>query len=223
LEEAAGFRSGGGLSRRWYVLGALLLGGLLLAWFLSQHLTITSGGRSTTSATTPTLPAAPGYSRTEAGAVDAATSYLTTIDGPMLLEPDQLAAFERQVGSGNYAEQLVKDSQEGAAQLESTYGLHAARERGLKVALQPEPLAYKLASPWNGWSASISVWWIQLVAIDGVTPTMALWQTTTLGLVWENGNWHISNAQSEAGPGSNADSTALPEQLTGFERYRHVV
>jgi hypothetical protein len=195
---------------------------LLLLWFLAHHLTITTGGQS---AATPdrSAPAGAGFPQTEAGAVDAATFYLTQLDGPLVLDPDKLAAFERQAGSGNYAEQLVKDSQEAAAQLESTYGLRTAQQRGLRVALQPQPLAYRVTSPWNGWSASVAVWWIELVAIDGVTSTIALWQTTTISLVWDDQAWHITQLATEAGPGPEGDNPQLPEQLRDFQRYRHVV
>jgi hypothetical protein len=199
--------------------GLVLL--LLLVWFLSQHLTV-STGRATTSPRQSSAPAAT-FPRTGAGAVDAATFYLTTIDGPMLLEPDRLAEFERRAGSGAYAEQLVKNSQDVAAQMEATYGLRAARERGLTVALQPQPLAYKVTSEWNGWSTSIAIWWIELVATDSVSSTVAGWQTTTLSVVWEGGGWRISNAESSEGPGPGGDNTQLPEQLHGYQRFRFVV
>ncbi len=219
MQDAAGFATGR-RDRRWLWLGGLLLVPLLLLWFLSQHLTITNGSPSTPR---HSAPAGAGFPQTEAGAVDAATFYLTQLDGPLMLDPDRQAELERQVGSGNYAEQLVKDSHDAAAQLEATYGLRAAREKGLTVALQPQPLAYKLTSAWNGWSASIAIWWIELVAIDGVTSTIALWQTTTVSLVWENGGGHISQLLSEAGPGPEGDSQQLPDQLRSFQRYRHVV
>jgi hypothetical protein len=84
------------------------------------------------------------FPRTEAGAVDAATFYLTTIDGTLLLDPDRLAEFERRAGSGAYAGQLVKNSQDVAAQLEATYGLRAARERG-QIAAPPMKAAARPA------------------------------------------------------------------------------
>jgi len=224
--EAAGFRSGH-QSRRWpWLLGSILLVLLGAGWFLSQHLTITTGGRPSTPArqtSLPSLPAAAGFPRTEAGAAEAAAGYLTMLDGPLVLDPDALTQYARSVGSSGYAEQLAKDSQDAAAQLEGSYGLRAAKERGLKVAIQPQPLAYKLTSPWNGWSASVAVWWIELIAIDGVTPTMALWETSTLSLVWEGGGWHISQISTDIGPTPGSDGSALPEQLSSFERYRHVV
>ncbi len=222
LNEAAGYPTPGGGRRRLLVAAAGLVLLLLLIWFLSQHLTFAGG--ATSAATTPrrTTPAA-GYSRTEAGAVDAATFYLVTLNGPLVLQPDRLVEFDKGAGSGGYADQLVKDSQDGAANLESTFGLRAAQQRGLAVALQPQPLAYKVTSEWNGWSVSVAVWWIELVAIDGVTSTLALWQTTTLSLVWENEAWHISQASTVAGPGPNGDNQQLPEQLRSFQRYRHVV
>jgi hypothetical protein len=221
LNEAAGFRTRGSGRRRAVAAAAGLAPVLLLVWFLSQHLSFTTQANPV--APTPHPAPAGGFPRTEAGAVDAATFYVTTINGPLLLEPDRLTQFDKRAGSVGYAEQLVKDSLEGAATMESTFGLRAAQQQGLAVVLQPQPVAYKVATEWNRWSVSVALWWIELLDIDGVTPTIALWQTTTLGLVWENGAWHISSAQTEAGPGPDGDNLQLPDQLRSFKPYRHVV
>jgi hypothetical protein len=218
--EAGGYRTGGGGARRLVAIAAaVLIAVLLVAWFLSQHLTLTTTP-PVAPRHSPPAPAA-AYPRTQAGAVGAATFYLTTLNGPMLLEPEKLATFERQAGSGQYADQLVKDSQDGASRLDSVFGVKAAKDKGVTVVLSPQPLAYKPVSEWNGWSTSVAVWWIELVQLDGVTSMQGFWQTATISLVWEKDSWRISNAQSDEGPGPGGESNQLPDQLRGFSRYRY--
>jgi hypothetical protein len=221
LSEAAGYPTASSVRRRLYAIGAALLLVVLVGWFLSQHLSLTTSQPAHVRPSTPGPAAA--YPRTEAGAVGAATFYLTTINGQLLLDPDKLGAFENRAGSGQYASQLIKDSQDAGDRMESTFGLRAAKQKGATVVLQPQPLAYKVTSEWNGWSVSVAMWWIELVAIDGAAPTQAFWQTATLSLVWEGGSWRISNAQSDVGPAPGGDNNALPDQLRGFQRYRYVV
>jgi hypothetical protein len=155
LSEAAGYPTASSVRRRLCAIGAALLLVVLVVLFLSQHLSLTTSQPAHVRPSTPGLAAA--YPRTEAGAVGAATFYLTTSNGQLLLDPDKLGAFENRAGSGQYASQLVKDSQDAGDRMESTFGLRAAKQKGATVVLQPQPLAYKVTSEWNGWSVSVAM------------------------------------------------------------------
>lgn len=219
LQEAAGFGTGRGGQRRLTRLGLGLLAVLLVAWFLSQHLTFTRN--PPVPSPTPAQQSSP-YPRTEAGGVDAGTAYLMALNGPRQLDPAGLEAYARQIAAPVYANQLVKDLQQGSSQLEAVYGLRTAQQNGVAVAIRPVPLAYQVRSAWNGWSTALSIWWVNFIAVDGVLSPQALYQTSDISLVWENG-WRISNGgDTVAGPGPNGDGSQLPDQLRGYREYSHV-
>ena len=47
-----------------------------------------------------------GYQRTRQGAIDAATSYVVTLDGPLLLQPDGLRRAEDLMSTSEYRAEL---------------------------------------------------------------------------------------------------------------------
>lgn len=161
-----------------------------------------------------------GFTRSEAGAVAAATSFLTT--GQALIGMDPLAAEEaiRQMASAATADRQVDDT------LEQLRGLRDVVAGGTgPIVYRQAALAYRVDS-FDRNAARLSIWHVGVFTRDAIAPPQAGWSTSTFELAWERGDWKIVDETVLPGPapmldGSSAPSTSrqLIASLDGFSDF----
>jgi hypothetical protein len=161
-----------------------------------------------------------GFTRSEAGAVAAATSFLTT--GQALIGMDPLAAEEaiRQMASAATSDRQVDDT------LEQLRGLRDVVAGGTgPIVYRQAALAYRVDS-FDRDAARLAIWHVGVFTRDAIAPPQAGWSTSTFELAWERGDWKIVDETVVPGPapvldGSSAPATSrqLIASLDGFSDF----
>jgi hypothetical protein len=216
--------------RRWIPLGLAAI--LLLALGMGIGRRTASGTPDaeapvTVTVTAPaaeTRAAAPqpnGFARTREGSVEAATEYVATLGGPVILDPAAARATLQKIASS-----------ESRATLAGAYAAAAeqARERlGLATATQPvfvrsTPVGYRVDG-FQPDAATVSIWRVGIIGGGATTEPRQSWRTETLSLVWEDGTWRIDALRSTPGPTPPLSGPAVtpPAELAatipGFQEY----
>jgi hypothetical protein len=169
-----------------------------------------------------------GYLETEAGAVDAATNYLVTLDSPLVLHPDQVRTAEAVMAAPEYRDQLIAAGDANLRALNSSFGVATNAGFGVQVVIRYVPVAFHLDS-YDGLHAAVSVWAVWVLAESGILPAQQHWLTSTMLLEWTAGDWKVTGASSRPGPVPSpvpaenvASASPLPDVLTQYTEYRHV-
>ena len=169
-----------------------------------------------------------GYSRTESGAVDAATAYLVVLNGPGVLRPDQVRSAEVVMAAESYRDQLIAAGDADLRTLDSSFGLAANAGMGIDVVIRYVPIAFHVDS-YDGQHAAVSVWAVWVLAEAGILPPQQHWLTSTMLLQWTAGDWKVTGASSRPGPVPSPPqqlvldpSSPLPDSLTQYREYQHV-
>jgi len=176
-----------------------------------------------------------GWPRSRAGAVAAATGYLTGVSSrPYLRDPatrrrivraivapDQVGIVLSQAGGSGTVDRGEGDGRPSAAALAAP----------TSSAWRYVPVGYRVDSYKPG-QATIDVWAVQVTAAVGsaAVPATGVWGTTTVPLVWAAGDWKLDVAgmRGHAGPTPASDLDVLSSDLDvvaadrTFAGYGHV-
>lgn len=161
-----------------------------------------------------------GFSGDQDGAVAAATAYTVVLGGPLLFDDglsDALAVAATEDARADLEEQFTQ----GAQLLTERLNLDNA-----EVVAKTAPAGYRIDHFEEGGEATVSVWAAGLM-IAGNAPIPPGWTTTTVELVWADGDWKLDGLTSTDGPQppQAAEAAAIAQvldQVERFEPYRHL-
>ena len=173
----------------------------------------------------------PGWPRTDAGAVAAATAYLMSLNTRgAVSDPTARAAVVRAIALPEQRDALADQSAIAASPTGPGDLFAAAFADERSSAWRMVPVGYRVDA-YDDSSARISVWTVQVIAGVGSAnvPATALWATTTLPLQWHEDTWKLdlANATGELGPAPGLGRLPLSSDLDviaadqGFREYGH--
>jgi hypothetical protein len=151
-----------------------------------------------------------GFARTEAGAVAAAASYVTT--GSTLLAMDLLAveAAVRQMAAEDTADRQVEDA---LARIAATRSALAAGEG--PIHFRQGCLAARVDA-WTPQRAQVAVWNVGVLSRKAAAPPQAAWAVSSFDLVWEHGDWKIHAETINPGPAPIVNGSVTPATSEEF-------
>jgi hypothetical protein len=168
-------------------------------------------------------PATPATGPTRAGAVTAAATYVSELDGSVLLDSARLRAVVDEIASARARPGLVAAYEQAAAQARGRLGLGTVPAP--VVILRAAPVGYRVDS-YADRSATVSVWRVGVIGSGATVDPQQSWATETVSLVWEKGAWKVSGFSSSPGPTPPLPSSVAPTSrgnlfrtVPGFEEF----
>ncbi len=169
-----------------------------------------------------------GFRHSEAGAVDAATAYTVTLNGPMLLDSPALRAAAAAIAVPDYQAELVSQGDKGLQALNSAYGVQGNASAGATPAVKLVPIAYKLES-YSALEARVSIWAVWLIAEEGILAPQQNWLTLQVSLHWLDSDWKLAASGAHPGPVPQPPQGAVTEQsqplaaplTSDYTEYKH--
>lgn len=167
-----------------------------------------------------------GFTRDEAGAAAAATSYLSSLHA--LLEADDDArrqAVDAMAADGSAS--LVDELSQGFSLLDGMVRDARGANPEARLLLRSVPVAFTVTR-FTDSQAEVEVWSLGVLVIEGATLATEVWSTNTVGLVWERGDWRLSAWSRRSGPSPSIAAvepvapTELLDAIEGWEGYRYV-
>jgi hypothetical protein len=170
-----------------------------------------------------------GYSHSQAGAIDAATAYTVSLNGPMLLDLGALRAAAQAIAAPEFRDELVAEGAKGLQALNSAYGVQSNAQAGATPAVKLVPIAYKVES-YDPTEARVSIWAVWLIAEQGILAPQQNWITLQISLRWLDQDWKMVASGAHPGPVPQPpqgavieQSQPLPAPLTSdYTEYSHV-
>jgi hypothetical protein len=166
-----------------------------------------------------------GFAQTEGGAVAAATNLVLTLEQASTTDrANAIRAYEILAAEGS-RDSLTADMAAAWDSLHTTIAANGPRSSSLF--LRTVPVGHEL-SRYSNERATVEVWTLTIVAAAGLAEPLATWETATVEVVWENGDWKVWSALSTAGPSpawAELESTETGAFLTSvdeLEGYRYV-
>lgn len=138
-------------------------------------------------------------SRTPSGAVVAATSYATSLDGPDLLDPARRRQLIRRTAAVHAQEDLTVRLGNVAAMLSQRLGLTPDVIGEESFVWRPMPAGWRVVR-YEGVDATVAIWGTGVAMVDGRLLAPIAWRTTLVDVTWEQGRWRLAGFRSEAGP-----------------------
>ncbi len=162
-----------------------------------------------------------GYARSRAGAVLAATNFVSVLSSPAMLDDAQRAAAIRQMATSAFAPRLL--TQTAAANRQLAAGpLGTGLRQGDATVFQGAQLGYRLVD-FSGERATVSVWTVAIIGNTGAVAPQVGWQTNTFELVWQDGDWRLDGYRGRPGPTPGTpEGTELTEGPEFVERVRQL-
>ena len=157
---------------------------------------VASPATVTVTSSSPT-PSAPTAESTRASAVAAAATYVSELDGSILLDSTRLRAVVNRIASAQARPTLVTAYEQAAAQARERLGLGTAPAP--VVILRAAPVGYRVDS-YSARSATISIWRVGIIRSGATVDPQQSWATETVTLVWESGRWEVAGFSSSPGP-----------------------
>ncbi|MEX2625543.1 MAG: hypothetical protein WD225_01600 [Ilumatobacteraceae bacterium] len=167
-----------------------------------------------------------GFTRSQDGAVAAATTYLSTLH-QLVASPasDRRAALE--VLSADGADALVGDAMAALETLDAVVAGARGSTPNARLFLREVPVAYSI-DQYTVDRAHIEVWSLGLLLIEGVTQATEIWSTNEVELVWDGDDWRVWSWERTPGPqpavGSVAPTPAseVLDTVESWEGFRYV-
>jgi len=138
-----------------------------------------------------------GYARTDDGAVTAATTLLAALGGRVVVDPAQRKAALDAVVLTSARSKVETQLRVDPAGAEAA-GLTAALVDGSLVA-RTIPAGSRLLS-YTADAATVEVWAVALLGTRTLNRATARWNTTTVELHWDSGDWKLASVQGRSGP-----------------------
>jgi hypothetical protein len=152
-----------------------------------------------------TVDAAPsGFARTEAGALAAAASFVTT--GQDLLDMDPLAAEQmiRQMAAETTADQQV------SSMLGTLRSVRDVLRSGTGPIIYRQACIAARVERFAADETRVSIWNVGILSREGIASPQASWQISVFDLVWEREDWRIRSEVATPGPAPAMDASAVP-------------
>jgi hypothetical protein len=183
---------------------------------------VASPATVTVTSSSPT-PSAPTAEPTRASAVTAAATYVSELDGSILLDSTRLRAVVNRIASEQARPSLVTAYAQAATQARERLGLGTVPAP--VVILRAAPVGYRVDG-YSTRSATISIWRVGIIGSGATVDPQQSWATETVTLVWESGRWKVAGFSSSPGPtpplpaGVAATSRSeLFRAVPGFEEF----
>lgn len=180
----------------------------------TEHSSSSTPSPSAPSATGPTrliagVPA--GFARNEAGAVAASSSFVTT--GQVLIDLDPLAAEAaiRQIAATATADEQVRAALDDLRQMRD-----ALRDGSGVITFRQAAIAARV-DEFDPARATVAIWSVGVLSRTGVAPPQAGWRVSTFDLVWERDDWHVIRETVTAGPAPVLDDSTVPATAAQLE------
>ena len=177
----------------------------------------------TSSSPAPAAPHTPATGPTRASAVTAAATYVSELDGSVLLNSTRLRAVVEKIASTQARPALVAAYEQAAAQARERLGLASVPTP--VVLLRAAPVGYRV-DRYSAHSATISIWRVGVIGSGATVDPQQSWATETVTLVRERGDWKVSGFSSSPGPTPPLPGTAAPTSrsdlfrtVPGFEEF----
>lgn len=167
-----------------------------------------------------------GFATDETGAVAAATTYLATLHG-LVGETDERRRTTLASMSAAGADDLAEEATAGFDLLDEMLAVARSVDPTARLYLRGVPVAYDVVA-FTPDRASIAVWTLGILVVEGSTLATEVWSTNTVELVHEDGDWRLLSWERRAGPTpSIALTEAIPpsqllDAIEGWEGYRYV-
>ena len=166
-----------------------------------------------------------GFTRTEEGAVAAATNLVLTLEQAGTTDrSNAIRAYEILAAEGS-KQALAADM---AATWDALHGSIAVNGPiDSSLFLRTVPVGHEIVR-YSPDRATVDVWTLTVVAAAGMREPLASWETATVEVVWEQEDWKIWSALSIEGPSpawaeSNPSATAtFLASVDALEGYRYV-
>jgi hypothetical protein len=166
-----------------------------------------------------------GFVQSEEGAVAAATNLVLTLEQAGTTDrANAIRAYEILAADGS-RESLASDMAATWDALHTSIAANGPRNSALF--LRTVPVGHQLTR-YSTERATVEVWTLTIVAAAGMVEPLATWETATVEVVWENGDWKIWSAASAGGPNpawAESEPTGTDVFLTSvdqLEGYRYV-
>jgi hypothetical protein len=157
---------------------------------------VASPATVTVTSSSPT-PSAPTAEPTRASAVTAAATYVSELDGSILLDSTRLRAVVNRIASAQARPSLVTAYEQAAAQARERLGLGTVPAP--VVILRAAPVGYRV-DRYSAHSATISIWRVGIIGSGASVDPQQSWATETVTLVWGSGRWKVADLSSSPGP-----------------------
>jgi len=166
-----------------------------------------------------------GFSRTEEGAVAAATNLVLTLEQAVNTDRERAVRSYEILAADEAVQSLASDM--GAAWDEVRVGIVENGPVSSSLFLRTIPVGYDLTR-FTDERATVEVWTLTIIAVDGMVEPIANFETAEIEVVWQDDDWKVWSADSRGGP-VPAWATAPPIDVNGFldaveeqEGYRYV-
>ena len=162
-----------------------------------------------------------GYARTEAGAVAAATAYVTALSGEALLDERRIRTVLEVIAARDVLSELARAYQQGARLTRERLGIGGAAQP--TVVFRESALGYRV-DRFSADEATISIWTIGVAGSSAAAPPQQSWSTTEVRLRWAR-DWKVEGLRSRSGPtpslaGAVSPGSQLFKEISEFEVYR---
>lgn len=166
-----------------------------------------------------------GFSRSEAGAVAAATNLILTLEQAGTTDrSNAVRAYEILAAEGSKSS-LAADM---AATWDALHGTIATNGPiSSSLFLRTVPVGHQVTR-YSDTRASVEIWTLTVVAAAGMREPLATWETALVEVVWEAEDWKVWSALSSPGPApawatANASATEVfLANVDELEGYRYV-
>ena len=217
--------------RNWLAGGVGAVALVALGVAIGSRIVATPRAVATTVTVTATTPAgrpplhSPENSRTRAGAVAAASSYVSELDGPALLNSTRLRTIIGRIASSDARAGLVAAYEQATSQARERLGVNTVPAP--VVIVRAAPVGYRIDG-FSSRAATIAIWRVGIVGSGATVEPQQSWRTETVALTWEAGRWKVASFSSSPGPTpplstasaptSPGDLFAAVPQFEGFAR-----
>jgi len=171
------------------------------------HTVMTRTVTVASSSARPTTPAGPAAQPTRVNAVAAAATYVSELDGAMLLDPTRLLRTLDRIASSQARPGLVAAYEQATTQATARLGLGTVPAP--VVILRAAPVGYRVENYGSG-SATVLIWRVGIVGSGATVDPQQSWATETVKLVWQRGAWRVAGFSSTPGPTPPLPTTVLP-------------
>jgi hypothetical protein len=155
-----------------------------------------------------------GYAHNDAGAVAAATNYVTVLSSSIILDRDKRHAAIGVVAAPEARARLQRTFDQAVASLAKGLGVPAGAVDDGKVVLRAIPVGWRLER-YDDRRARVAIWATGVAGTLAGVPVQEGWGTTTVNLRWVGGDWKQLDTKTTDGPVPIADpaTPTAPSEL----------
>jgi hypothetical protein len=167
-----------------------------------------------------------GYTRTQQGAVAAATNYTRVLSSSLILDDGRRRLAIATLAAPEARARLQKSFDQAVDSLRKGLGVTGAADDGTQVLLRATPVGWRVEE-YRGDTATVAIWVTSvggsLGGAQGPVPIREGWGTTTVELRWVKGDWKQLDTKTTEGPVPIADvapPTAAAELVSKASEFK---